>query len=45
MHDHYELPYIDMTCVFYMYARIPRGVVLTLCIVVYVHYHMTTQPH
>ena len=45
MHDHYESPYIDMTCVLYMYARIPRGVVLTLCIVVYIHYHMTTQPH
>ena len=24
-----------------MYARIPRGVTLTLCIVVYIHYHMT----
>ena len=45
MHDHYELPYIDMTCVLYMYVHIPRRVVLALCIVVYIHYHMTTQPH
>ena len=45
LHDHYESPYIDMTCVLYMYARIPRGVVLTSVIVVYIHYHMTIQLH